>query len=66
MTGLDQEMMQKNLSCRTLRDAQKNMFTFSAIMVVVNFMILFLGATLYIYVNKRESQFLVAPMIFFR
>jgi Na+/proline symporter len=49
MTGLDQEMMQKNLSCRSLREAQKNMFTFSFIMVVVNFFFLFLGAILYIY-----------------
>ncbi len=47
MTGLDQEMMQKNLSCRTLRDAQKNMYTFTGIMVAVNFIILFLGASLY-------------------
>jgi Na+/proline symporter len=52
MTGLDQEMMQKNLSCRSLKDAQKNMFTFSFIMVLVNFMILFLGAILFIFVGK--------------
>jgi len=49
MTGLDQEMMQKNLSCRTLRDAQKNMYTFTGIMVVVNLVILFLGACLYLF-----------------
>jgi Na+/proline symporter len=49
MTGLDQEMMQKNLSCRSLRDAQKNMFTYTGIMVLVNFLILFLGAGLYLY-----------------
>jgi Na+/proline symporter len=52
MTGLDQEMMQKNLSCRSLKDAQKNMFTFSIIMVVVNFMILFLGAILFIFSTR--------------
>jgi len=52
MTGLDQEMMQKNLSCRSLKDAQKNMFSFSIIMVVVNFMILFLGAILFIYSTR--------------
>ena len=52
MTGLDQEMMQKNLSCRSLKDAKKNMFTFTGIMVFVNFVILFLGAALYIYANK--------------
>lgn len=49
MTGLDQEMMQKNLSCRSLRDAQKNMFSFSMIMVFVNFLFLFLGAILFIF-----------------
>jgi Na+/proline symporter len=49
MTGLDQEMMQKNLSCRSLKDAQKNMFTYTGIMVVVNMVILFLGASLFIF-----------------
>ena len=52
MTGLDQEMMQKNLSCRSLKDAQKNMFTFSIILVVVNVLFLLLGAILYIYASK--------------
>jgi len=52
MTGLDQEMMQKNLSCRNLKEAQKNMFTFTGIMVFVNFIILFLGAVLYIYADR--------------
>ena len=49
MTGLDQEMMQKNLSCRNIGEAQKNMFTFSIVLVFVNLMFLFLGAVLYIY-----------------
>ncbi|MDR0789484.1 MAG: sodium:solute symporter [Bacteroidales bacterium] len=49
MTGLDQEMMQKNLSCKNLRSAQKNMITFSLTLFVVNFLFLFLGAALYIY-----------------
>jgi solute:Na+ symporter, SSS family len=49
MTGLDQEMMQKNLSCRNIGEAQKNMFSFSIVLVFVNLMFLFLGATLYIY-----------------
>lgn len=53
MTGLDQEMMQKNLSCRNLRDAKKNMFSFSIIMVIVNFMFLFLGATLYFFATAK-------------
>ncbi|MEI6899831.1 MAG: sodium:solute symporter [Bacteroidota bacterium] len=52
MTGLDQEMMQKNLSCRSLKDAQKNMFTFSFILVVVNLLFLLLGAILFIYADK--------------
>lgn len=49
MTGLDQDMMQKNLSCRNLRDAQKNMLSFSSVLVVVNLLFLMLGALLYIY-----------------
>jgi len=53
MTGLDQEMMQKNLSCRSLGDAQKNMYTFTGIMVFVNFVILFLGASLYLFVSAK-------------
>lgn len=53
MTGLDQEMMQKNLSCRSLKDAQKNMITFSVVLMVVNFMFLFLGATLFTYANAK-------------
>ncbi|NVO10517.1 MAG: sodium:solute symporter [Bacteroidales bacterium] len=53
MTGLDQEMMQKNLSCRSLKDAQKNMFTFSVVLVFVNLMFLMLGAILIFYSNSR-------------
>ncbi len=49
MTGLDQDMMQKNLSCRNLGDAQKNMFTFSFILVFANLLFITLGALLYIY-----------------
>jgi Na+/proline symporter len=52
MTGLDQEMMQKNISCRNLKAAQKNMFTFTGIMIFVNFLILFLGAVLFIYTDR--------------
>jgi len=54
MTGLDQEMMQKNLSCKSLRDAQKNMFSFSICMVFANFLFLFLGAMLYIYASHQN------------
>jgi solute:Na+ symporter, SSS family len=56
MTGLDQEMMQKNLSCRNIHEAQKNMFTFSFVLVLVNFMFLFLGAVLYLYSTKHGLQ----------
>jgi solute:Na+ symporter, SSS family len=53
MTGLDQEMMQKNLSCRNIREAQKNMFTFSGTLVFVNLVFLFLGALLLMYVQAK-------------
>ena len=52
MTGLDQDMMQKNLSCPTLEDAQKNMFWFSIVLVVVNLLFLGLGALLYMYATE--------------
>ncbi len=54
MTGLDQDMMQKNLSCRNLRDAQKNIFTFGFILIPVNLMFLFLGAVLWIYAGQYD------------
>jgi Na+/proline symporter len=53
MTGLDQEMMQKNLSCKNIKEAQKNMFTFSGILVFVNLLFLFLGAILLIYSQSK-------------
>jgi len=53
MTGLDQEMMQKNLSCKNIREAQKNMFTFSAILMLVNLLFLFLGALLLIFIQNK-------------
>ena len=43
MTGLDQDMMQKNLSCRTLKDAQKNMIVFSIVLVIVTALFMLLG-----------------------
>jgi len=49
MTGLDQNMMQKNLSCKSLEEAQKNIFWFSIVMVIVNIFFLSLGALLYHY-----------------
>ncbi|MGQ9846747.1 MAG: sodium:solute symporter, partial [Bacteroidales bacterium] len=53
MTGLDQEMMQKNLSCKTVGDAQKNMITYSMVIAVVNLLFLFLGALLYMYAQRE-------------
>ena len=53
MTGLDQDMMQKNLSCRNLKDAQKNVITLSWILVPVNLLFLFLGASLFIYARNN-------------
>ena len=52
MTGLDQDMMQKNLSCRSIGEAQKNMVSFSLVLVVVNAVFLSLGALLYLYSAK--------------
>lgn len=49
MTGLDQEMMQKNISVKNLSDSQKNMMTFSITMAIVNFLFLFLGGLLYLF-----------------
>lgn len=52
MTGLDQDMMQKNLTCKTEKDAQKNMISMSILLVVVNFAFLSLGALLFIYAEQ--------------
>jgi Na+/proline symporter len=49
MTGLDQEMMQKNISVKNLRDSKKNVVVFSLIMVFVSFLFLLLGGLLYLY-----------------
>ncbi|MBS9522554.1 sodium:solute symporter [Litoribacter ruber] len=56
MTGLDQDMMQKNLTCRNLGDAQKNMFWFTIILVFVNLMILVLGVLLYLYTETNGIE----------
>jgi len=53
MTGLDQDMMQKNLTCRNLKDAQKNMFWFTIVLVIVNFFFLALGVLLTDYAKKN-------------
>ncbi|MFK7947937.1 MAG: sodium:solute symporter [Saprospiraceae bacterium] len=53
MTGLDQDMMQKNLSCRNIGDAQKNMVSLGVVLIFVNLLFLGLGALLYIYANTQ-------------
>lgn len=53
MTGLDQEMMQKNISVKTKKDSQKNMMTFTAVLMIVNFLFLVLGGILYLYANAN-------------
>ena len=52
MTGLDQDMMQKNLTCKNIKEAKKNMYWFSIILVPVNLLFLSLGALLYIYASQ--------------
>ncbi len=53
MTGLDQEMMQKNISVRTLHDSRKNVLTFSVIIVIVNFLFLLMGGLLYLFAASK-------------
>lgn len=53
MTGLDQDLMQKNLTCKNIGEAQKNMFWFTAVLVVVNLLFLSLGALLYLYASAK-------------
>ncbi|MCF2442538.1 sodium:solute symporter [Dyadobacter sp. CY345] len=53
MTGMDQDLMQKNLTCKNIGEAQKNMFWFTAVLVVVNFLFLSLGALLYVYASAK-------------
>ena len=60
MVGLDQDLMQKNLSCKNIGEAQKNMFTFTGIFVVINIFFLSVGALLYLYANKNGIEI---PMV---
>ena len=53
MTGLDQEMMQKNISVRTLYDSKKNVLSFSVIIVIVNFLFLMMGGLLYLFASSK-------------
>jgi Na+/proline symporter len=70
MTGLDQDMMQKNLSCRNLREAKWNVYSLGWILIPVNLLFLALGALLYIYANQHgipipERSDLLYPTIAF-
>ncbi|MDG1331166.1 MAG: sodium:solute symporter [Crocinitomicaceae bacterium] len=56
MTGLDQDMMQKNLSCRNIGDAQKNMISMAIVLVVVNLVFLALGSLLYMYAEANMPE----------
>jgi len=57
MTGLDQEMMQKNISVKNLRDSKKNVVVFSFIMVLVSFLFLLLGGLLYLYAQGSGASY---------
>ena len=61
MTGLDQDMMQKNLSCRNIGEAQKNMVSFSLVLVFVNLVFLSLGALLFLYVERFGVEMPLKP-----
>jgi Na+/proline symporter len=57
MTGLDQEMMQKNISVSNVKDSQKNIMTFTATLVVVNLLFLILGGLLYLYMQTKGAGY---------
>lgn len=70
MTGMDQDMMQKNLSCPNIHDAQKNMGLFIVVLIIANLLFLFLGALLYIYATSvgivAEKSDQLYPIIAFQ
>lgn len=61
MTGLDQDLMQKNLSMKTIGEAQKNMLTFTGVFVVINLFFLAVGALLYIYAAQNNIDVTALP-----
>jgi len=63
MTGLDQDMMQKNLSCRNIKEAKKNMFWFSIILIPINLIFLMLGAMLFIFKDDILSKLDLSKLI---
>jgi Na+/proline symporter len=64
MTGLDQDMMQKNLTCKNVKEAQKNMISMAVVLVVVNLMFLVLGALLYMYADQNEIVYGSGDLLF--
>lgn len=60
MTGLDQDNMQKNLTCRNLRDAQKNVISLGLILIPINLIFLILGALLFVYAEQNQISI---PMV---
>lgn len=56
MTGLDQDMMQKNLSCKNIKEAKWNMYSMSIVLVLVTFVFLFLGALLFLYAKEKGIE----------
>lgn len=64
MTGLDQDMMQKNLTCKNLKESQLNMVTMSVILVIVNLIFLGLGALLYIFAERNGIEFDRGDLLF--
>ena len=64
MTGLDQDMMQKNLTCKNQAEAKKNIFTMSLLLVPINLLFLFLGASLYLFANAKGMEIPRADHLF--
>jgi Na+/proline symporter len=57
MTGMDQEMMQKNISVRRMQDSQKNILTFTGTLVIVNLLFLVLGGLLYLFMIDKGAAY---------
>ncbi|NDV66482.1 sodium:solute symporter [Bacteroides sp. 224] len=54
MNGLDQDMMQKSLTCKSLKDSQKNMVTFGALYIPFNLLFLSLGILLLVFASQFQ------------
>ncbi|HLP12553.1 MAG TPA: sodium:solute symporter [Flavobacteriales bacterium] len=61
MTGLDQDLMQKNLTCKNIKEAQKNMITFSVVLVAINVLFLLLGAVLFTFAEYKGVKLPTNP-----